>query len=46
MLAARMHGYKQPLVFEDVKVPEIGSGSKISTDCLLLTKATIRDRQP
>jgi alcohol dehydrogenase, propanol-preferring len=23
MLAARMHGYKQPLVIEDVKVPEI-----------------------
>ena len=23
MLAARMHGYKQPLVIEDVKMPEI-----------------------
>ena len=23
MLAARMHGYKQPLVLEDIKVPEI-----------------------
>ncbi|MGC4051239.1 MAG: NAD(P)-dependent alcohol dehydrogenase [Paludibaculum sp.] len=24
MLAARMHGYKQPLVLEEVKIPEIG----------------------
>ena len=23
MLAARMHGYKQPLVLEDIRVPEI-----------------------
>ena len=23
MLAARMHGYKQPLVLEDIKVPDI-----------------------
>jgi len=25
MLAARMHGYRQPLVLEDVKIPEISS---------------------
>jgi alcohol dehydrogenase, propanol-preferring len=25
MLAARMHGYKQPLVLEDIKVPDIAS---------------------
>ena len=25
MLAARMHGYKQPLVLEEVKIPEISS---------------------
>ena len=29
MLAARMHGYKQPLVLEDIKVPAIMPGASV-----------------
>ena len=47
MLAARMHGYRQPLVLEEVNIPEISSDRVIIGRAVIVfdVKVNLSDRK-